>query len=150
LLQGVVVPLLLAAVIVLSGLAAECVQHPPDHLGALAGQVPVQNPGAAERGGQLHAAVSEVPVRVLIGPLGPGRSYISANSAASSSSPSPPAAAATRASSASSRTRSGSLSVHTQISRPTDSEIFPAASAASTRGCVATRLAHALCPTAAP
>ena len=78
------------------------------------------------------------------------RSYISANSAASSSSPSPPAAAATRASSASSRAWSGSLSVHTQISRPTDSETCPAASAASTRGWAAVRLAHAVCPTAAP
>ena len=66
------IPLLLAADIFFAGLAAQRVQHPPDHLGALAGQVPVQQPGAAERSRQLHAAVGEVPVRVLIGPLGPG------------------------------------------------------------------------------
>ena len=71
-LQGVVVPLLLAADIFFAGLAAQRVQHPPDHLGALAGQVPVQQAGAPERSRQLHAAVGEVPVRVLIGPIGPG------------------------------------------------------------------------------
>ncbi len=77
-------------------------------------------------------------------------SYICANSAANSSSPSPPAAAARSCSSASSRAWSGSLPVHTQISRPADSEIFPAASAAITRGWVVVRLAHAVWPTAAP
>jgi hypothetical protein len=42
------------------------------------------------------------------------------------------------------------LPVHRQITRPADSDTCPAASAAITRGCVAARLAHALCPTAAP
>jgi hypothetical protein len=42
------------------------------------------------------------------------------------------------------------LPVHRQITRPTDSETCPAASAASTRGCVAARLAQAEWPTAAP
>ena len=78
------------------------------------------------------------------------RSYISANSAASSSSPSPAAAAARSTSSASSRCCSGSLAVHRQISRPTDSETCSAASAATTFGWVPALLAQAACPTAAP
>ena len=71
-------------------------------------------------------------------------------SAGRSASPSPSAAAATSSSSDSSRNFSGSRSVHKQISRPTDAETSPAASAASTRGWVAARLAQAVCPTAAP
>jgi len=67
-----VVPLLLAAVVLFPGRGAERVQHLADDRGALGGQVAVQDPGPAERGGQLHATVREVPVRVLIGPLGPG------------------------------------------------------------------------------
>ena len=78
------------------------------------------------------------------------RSYISATSDASSSSPSPPAAAASSSSSDSSRNFSGSRFVHKQISRPTDSETCPAASAATTFGWVRVRPAHAACPTAAP
>jgi hypothetical protein len=42
------------------------------------------------------------------------------------------------------------LSVHRQITRATDSETCPAASAAITRGWVAVRLAQAEWPTAAP
>ena len=78
------------------------------------------------------------------------RSYICAASDASSSTPSPPAAAASSSSSDSSRNFSGSRFVHRQISRPTDSETCPAASAATTLGWVRVRPAQAACPTAAP
>jgi hypothetical protein len=67
-----VVPLLPGPVILFPGWSAQRVQHLADDRGALGGQVSVDHPGPAERGGQLETAVREVPVRVLIGPLGPG------------------------------------------------------------------------------
>ena len=149
--QRVVVPLLPGPVIVFPGLGAQRVQHLAHHRRALGGQVAVQDPGPAERGRQLDAAVLEVR-----GP-GPGRAARTgpARTAARPSRPAPPAparaaAASSRNSRRSSRWSSGSLSVHRQISRPTDSETCPAASAASTRGWVPARRAHAVCPTAAP
>ncbi len=36
------------------------------------------------------------------------------------------------------------------MARPNDSDISPPASAATTCGCATVRLAHAVCPTAAP
>ena len=69
------------------------------------------------------------------GPRGPARTS-RRTAPARSASPSPPAKAASSCSSAASRYSCGSLPVHRQISRPADSETCPAASAASTRGCV--------------
>ena len=118
-----------------AGRGAQRVQHPPDHLGALAGQVPVQKPGAAERGGQLHAAVGEVQVRVLVGPFGPGALVHLREQRRQLLQPQPPR-----------RGDQGLVGLvpglvrqlvrPQQISRPTGSETCPAASAASTRGWV--------------
>ena len=60
------VALIPGPVIVLPGRSAQRIQYPPDQLGALRRQVPVDHAGAAERGGQLQAAVGEVPIRVLV------------------------------------------------------------------------------------
>ena len=71
--QRVVIPLLLAAVILRARRSGQRVQYPPDHLGALRREIPVDHPGATERGRQLDTAVGEVPVRILIRqvPAGP-------------------------------------------------------------------------------
>ena len=116
--QRVVVPLVPGPVIVFAGLGAQRVQHPPDDLRALRGQVPVDDPGTAERGGQLHAAVVEVPASgSSSGSSDRARSYICAASAASSSSPSPEAAAASRNCRKSSRNGPGQL-VRPQADQP--------------------------------
>ena len=132
--------------------ARQRVQHRRHGRGALGGQVPVHDAGAAEGGGQLHLTVRELPARVLIGQVrrGPARTS-RANSARQVPQPQPGGeggqqllvrrvpvllAAACRSTGRSAARRT-----------PTT---FPAASAASTRGWVVTRLAHAVCPTAAP
>ena len=71
--QRVVVPLALRPVILVPGRGGQRVQHRGDRGGALGGQVAVQDPGPADRGGQLHLPVREVPARVLIRqvPAGP-------------------------------------------------------------------------------
>ena len=71
--QRVVVPLPLGPVVVFPGRGGQRVQHRGHRGGAPGGQVPVQDPGAADRGGQLHLPVRELPARVLIGqvPAGP-------------------------------------------------------------------------------
>ena len=70
--QRVVVPLPLGPVVLLPGRRGQRVQHRGDRGGALGGQVAVQDPGPADRGGQLHLAVRELPARVLIGQIPPG------------------------------------------------------------------------------
>src|SRR5690349_23630573 len=82
-------------VVLVPGRGRQRVQRRRDRGGALGGQVPVDDFGAADRGGQLHLSVREPP------PPGPGRAgpprartCTSANSAARSASPSPPANAA--------------------------------------------------------
>ena len=67
------VTLLVAAGIVRVGRGGQRVQHRADHLRALRRQVPVQHPGALERGLQLERPVLEVLViGVLIRDWGPG------------------------------------------------------------------------------
>ena len=70
--QRVVVPLPLGPVVFLPGRGGQRVQHRRDRGGALGGQVPVHDPGAADRGGQLHLPVRELPPPVLIGQVPPG------------------------------------------------------------------------------
>src|SRR5204863_2021615 len=70
--QRVVVPLALGPVIFLPGRGGQRVQHRRDGGGAPGGQVAVQDPGPADRGGQLHLPVRELPPLVLIGDVPPG------------------------------------------------------------------------------
>ena len=72
-LERVVVPLPLGPVVFLPGRGGQRVQHGGDRGGALGGQVPVHDPGAADGGGQLHLPVRELPARILIRqvPAGP-------------------------------------------------------------------------------
>ena len=109
----------------------------------------MQHPGPAERGRQLHAAVGQVPARVLIGQLGPGPLVHLRGQRGQLLHPQP------------------RLCHHQELiglvpellrqpvgpqadQPPTDAETCPAARAANTRGWVAARLAHAVWPTAAP
>ena len=71
--QRVVVPLPLGPVVFFPGRGGQRVQHRGHRRGAPGGQVAVQDPGAADGGGQLHLAVGELPARVLIRqvPAGP-------------------------------------------------------------------------------
>jgi hypothetical protein len=62
-----VIPLLPGPVILFPGRSPQRIQHLPDHLGALGGQIPVNDSSAAERRGQLETAVLECGVGVLIG-----------------------------------------------------------------------------------
>ena len=86
--------------------------------GALGGQVPVHHAGAADRGGQLHLAVGELPARVLIGQVPAGPHVHLREQPGQVRQPQPAAAAASSCSSAASRCSCGSLSVHRQITAP--------------------------------
>ena len=70
--ERVVVPLALGPVVFLAGRGGQRVQHRGHRGGALGGQVAVQDAGAADRGGQLHLAVGELPLRILIGEVPAG------------------------------------------------------------------------------
>ena len=72
LLQRVVIPLRLRAVILGSGRGGQRVQHRAHDRGALGGQVTVHHARAAEGGLQPHAAVLERPRRVLVGQVRAG------------------------------------------------------------------------------
>jgi len=72
LLQPVVEPLRLAAGILRPGRSRQRIQHRPHHRGALRRQIPVQHPGAAERGLQPHRPVLERRVFVVVRGRGPG------------------------------------------------------------------------------
>ena len=70
-LESIVVPLRVAAVIFRAAGRGQRVQHRVQHRGALRGEVRRHHPGAAERGLQPHGAVLE-PRPVLIGGTGAG------------------------------------------------------------------------------
>ena len=81
---------------------------------------------------------------------GASRRRSSSARAATSPRSAPPAAAPARISSASPRWRSGSRSLHRQISRAHDADTRPAAKASRTTGCAASRRIHPIAPAAAP
>ena len=70
--QRVVVPLPLGPVILFPRRGRQRVQHRRHRRGALGGQVPVHHAGPADRGGQLHLPVRELPARILIRQVPPG------------------------------------------------------------------------------
>src|SRR4029077_20215320 len=64
--QRVVVPLPPGPVVFLPSRGGQRVQDRGQGGGAFGGQVAVQDPGAADGGGQLHLPVRELPPRILI------------------------------------------------------------------------------------
>ena len=146
------VPLPLGPVVFLPGRGRQRVQHGGDRGGALGGQVPVHDPGAADGGGQLHLPVRELPARVLIRQVPAGPHEHLREQARQIRQPQASGERGEQLLIAQRPgARRGSLSVHRQITRADRlRRPCPAASAASTREWVAARLAHALCPTAAP
>ena len=137
--QRVVVPLLLGPVVLLPGRGGQRVQHRRDRRGALRRSGPRASPRRRRSwwpASRSRSANSRRPGPAS-GQVAPGPHVHLREQRRQVLQPQP---AGRRRPAAAHRTRSryfsGSLSVHRQISRPTDSETCPAASAASTRGWV--------------
>ena len=149
--QRVVVPLALGPVILFPGRGRQRVQHRGHRRGAPGGQVPVQDPGAADRGGQLHLPVGELPARVLIRQVPAGPHVHLREQPRQVRQPQPAGEGGQQLLIRRVPVLLGELAGPQADHPPRRTpETCPAASAASTRGCVAARLAHAVCPTAAP
>ena len=124
----------MAAVILRVAGDGQRVQHRSHYRGAFGGEVPGQDPGAAQRGLQPHCPVLEHRARaVIVGGIGRDRAWISAASAARSRRSCRPPAAVTRIASVS-RQLPGSWPVQPQMVRAWDSGRSAAAGAAATRG----------------
>ena len=146
-LQRVVVPLLMGAVIIGAGRGGQGIQHGLHELGAFRGQVPVDDPGPAERGGQLHGPVIERRARPVLRRVRRCRACPAGISRTSPrpARPGPPAPGPRPRRRAGSHPPPpghprGSLPVHRQISRAYDIETASAASAAWTAGCAGAAL----------